>query len=122
MSRREDFSFTLGRIGQNSDNPNGQSHARSSSGLLLNLAPAALAAGPSIGEQTFTVNGLDVGDYVVFAGLLTATGAAQAQTANVAIVGCRVSATNTLAITFLTTTGTPTPVNAKYQFLLFKQN
>lgn len=74
---------------------------------LSSFTPAALAAGPSIGEQSFanTGIGLIVGDFVQ----LEYPGA---QTANVAILDARVSAADTLAVKFLATTGTPTPAAA----------
>lgn len=60
---------------------------------LLNatLSPAAVAANTSA-EQTFTVAGLRVGDFV-------SINKPTAQ-AGLGIVGCRVSAASTLAITF----------------------
>jgi hypothetical protein len=72
------------------------------------LAPAALGAGPSVGEQTFTIAelaDLDPRDHVV----VTYMGA---QTANVAILDARCSAAGVLAIKFFATTGTPTPAAA----------
>ena len=70
----------------------------------LVISPAALASGPSIGEQAFAATGIGllVGDrvFVEYPG---------AQTANVAILDARVSAADTLAVKFLATTGTPTP-------------
>jgi hypothetical protein len=59
------------------------------------LNPASVAAATSA-EQTFTVNGLAVGD-IVYVTKPTAT-------AGVGIVGARVSAANTLAITFMNAT------------------
>lgn len=65
---------------------------------------SALAAGPSVAEQLITASGIGllVGDMVS----VSYNGA---QTTNVAIVSARVSAGDTLAVTFLATTGTPTP-------------
>lgn len=74
--------------------------------LNVPLTPAALAAGPSTAEQTFTVPGLIVGDIV-------AVNKPTFQN-TVAIGGARVSAANTLAITFLATAGTPTPTAESY--------
>lgn len=60
------------------------------------IDPAAIAANTSA-EQTFTVTGLLV-DHVVTVNKPTAT-------AGIGIVGARVSAANTLAITFMNSTG-----------------
>ena len=74
---------------------------------LTAITPSALATGPSVGEQTFAASGI---------GLLTTdtvvVSYAGSQTAAVGIVGARVSATDTLAISFLATAGTPTPAAA----------
>lgn len=64
----------------------------------VTIDPASVAANTTA-EQTFPVNGLLVGDFVV-AGKPTAT-------AGLGIVGARVSATNTLAITFSNSTAAP---------------
>ena len=80
------------------------------------LTPAALGSGPSIGEQTFvgTAATASTTQYYPAIGLLktdvVVVTCAAAQTANVAMMDCRVSATDTLAIKFMATTGTPTPV------------
>lgn len=70
----------------------------------LVIAPAALAAGPSVGEQVFAATGI---------GLLTTDRVfveyPGAQTAAVALLDARVSAADSLAIKFLATAGTPTP-------------
>jgi hypothetical protein len=72
--------------------------------FALLITPAALGAGPSIGEQAFAATGIGllVGDrvFVEYAG---------AQTAAVGMLDARVSAADTLAIKFLATAGTPTP-------------
>jgi hypothetical protein len=79
------------------------------------LTPAALATGPSIGEQTFvgTAATASATQYYPAIGLLTTdvvvVTKAGAQTANVAMMDARVSAADTLAIKFMATTGTPTP-------------
>lgn len=74
---------------------------------LTTITPTALGSGPSLGEQTFAATGI---------GLLTTDTVfvelQGAQTANVSITSARVSANDTLAITFLATTGTPTPAAA----------
>jgi hypothetical protein len=70
--------------------------------LAATITPAAVAANTTA-EQTFTLNGLAVGD-VVYITKPTAQ-------AGLGIVGARVSAANTLAITFSNNTGssiTPT--------------
>lgn len=69
--------------------------------LGATLSPAAVAANTSA-EQTFTVTGLQVGD-VVNVNKPTAQ-------AGIGVVGARVSAANTLAITFANfTAGSLTP-------------
>lgn len=81
----------------------------------VSLTPAALAAGPSIGEQTFvgTAATASTTQYFPAIGLLTSdvvvVTKSGAQTATVGILDARVSATDTLAIKFLATAGTPTP-------------
>ena len=95
------------------------------------LTPAALAAGPSIGEQTFvgTAATASTTQYFPAIGLLTTdvvvvTNPA-AQTAAVGVLDARVSATDTLAIKFLATAGTPTPVagtaTAPYYVTVFRR-
>jgi hypothetical protein len=59
--------------------------------ISVTLSPAAVAANTSV-EQTFTVNGLQVGDWV---GVIKPT-----VQAGLSVSGARVSAANTLAITF----------------------
>ncbi len=74
---------------------------------LTSITPSALLSGPSLAEQTFAACGI---------GLLTTDTVLVelmgAQTANVSITSARVSANDTLAITVLATTGTPTPAAA----------
>ncbi len=84
--------------------------------FAIALTPAALSTGPSVGEQTFvgTAATASATQYFPQIGLLTTdrvivTNPA-AQTAAVGILDCRVSAADTLAIKFLATAGTPTPV------------
>lgn len=70
--------------------------------LALTISPTAVAANTTA-EQTFTLNGIAVGD-VVYVSKPTAQ-------AGLGIVSCRVSAANTLAITFSNNTAasiTPT--------------
>lgn len=64
--------------------------------LAVSLTPSSVAADTSA-EQTFTVNGLLVGDYVDVN--------APSITAGIGIVNTRVSANNTLAIGFQNSTG-----------------
>ena len=81
----------------------------------VSLTPAALVAGPSIGEQTFvgTAATASATQYFPAIGLLTTDVVVVtkpgAQTAAVGMLDARVSATDTLAIKFLATAGTPTP-------------
>jgi hypothetical protein len=79
--------------------------------ISVTLSPAAVSANTSA-EQAFTVNGLEAGDHVV-------VNKPSAQ-AGLGIVGFRVSAANTLAITFGNFTGgsiTPT-ASEVYRVLL----
>ncbi len=79
--------------------------------ISVTLSPAAVAVNTSA-EQTFTVNGLLAGDHVV-------VNKPTAQ-AGLGVVGYRVSADNTLAITFGNFTGssiTPT-ASEVYRVLL----
>lgn len=64
--------------------------------LALTLDPASVAT-ITAAEQTFTVNGLRVGDVVFSGGMQTAQ-------AGLALAGARVSAANTLALTFVNPT------------------
>ena len=72
--------------------------------FALVITPTALASGPSIAEQTYAATGI---------GLLTTDRVLVeypgAQTANVGMLDCRVSAADTLAIKWVASTGTPTP-------------
>lgn len=81
----------------------------------ITITPAALAAGPSVGEQTFASTGI---------GLLTTDRVLVefpgAQTAAVALLDARVSATDTLAVKFLATAGTPTPAAGAYNVTVFR--
>lgn len=95
------------------------------------LTPAALSTGPSIGEQTFvgTAATASATQYFPAIGLLTTDRVfvenPAAQTAAVGILDARVSATDTLAIKFLATAGTPQPVAgttaAPYYVTVFRQ-
>lgn len=76
------------------------------------INPAAVGAATSA-EQTFTVTGLAVGDIPV---VVKPTG-----TAGVGIVGARVSAANTLALTFMNATaGSVDPASETYTILAFR--
>lgn len=78
------------------------------------LSPAAVAANTTA-EQTFTVTGLAVGDIAIRPNKPTAQ-------AGLGIVGVRVSAANTLAITFSNNTASPiTPTASEvYSFVAFR--
>lgn len=74
------------------------------------LTPAQVAANTTA-EQTFTIQGLAVGDYIN-------TNFSGAQTAGIFIANCRVSATNTVSISFGNCTGGAlTPVSGTYGFI-----
>jgi hypothetical protein len=73
--------------------------------ISVTLSPVAVAINTTA-EQTFTVNGLQTGDHVVVNKPTTQAG--------LGIVGSRVSAANTLAITFSNNTaGSITPTAAQ---------
>ena len=71
--------------------------------ILPNLTPVAVS-GNTTAEQSFTINGLQLSDFVdcYFYGATLAGGA---QTAGIGIVNNRVSAANTLQIGFSNSTG-----------------
>lgn len=76
------------------------------------LTPASVAAATTA-EQTFTVNGLAVGDKVIVNG--------PAPTAGTGIVNARVSAADTLAITFANVTaGALTPAAGTYTVIAIR--
>jgi hypothetical protein len=78
----------------------------------VSINPASIAAATSA-EQTFTVTGLEVGDIVVAVNKPTAT-------AGVGIVNMRVSAANTLALTFMNATaGAVDPAAENYEIVAF---
>jgi hypothetical protein len=99
--------------------------------FAIALTPAALSTGPSIGEQTFigTAATASATQYFPAIGLLTTdrviVSNPAAQTAAVGLLDARVSAADTLAIKFLATAGTPTPVAgttaAPYYVTVFRQ-
>jgi len=78
--------------------------------ISVTLSPASVAINTTA-EQTFTVNGLLAGDFV--------TCNKPTAQAGLGIVGCRVSAANTLAITFSNNTGSSiTPTAAQVYKIL----
>lgn len=80
--------------------------------LSSTLDPAAVSAATSA-EQTFTVAGLKVGD-TVFVNKPTAT-------AGVGIVNARVSAADTLALTFMNATaGSVNPASESYIIIVLR--
>lgn len=75
--------------------------------FVVTITPSQVAANISA-EQSFTVQGLAVGDYLS----ITANGA---QTNGIIVPSARVSATNTLTVTFANNTGGAlTPVAGAY--------
>lgn len=74
--------------------------------LRVPINTAALAAGPSTTERTFTVPGLRVGDIPTLA--------PPSFVNTVAIGHVRVSAVDTLAVNFIATAGTPVPPVGDY--------
>jgi hypothetical protein len=99
--------------------------------FAISLTPAALDAAPDIDEQTFvgTAATADATHYFPAIGLLTTDRVMVmcpgAQTAECGILSARVSAADTLAISFLSVVGTPTPVAgtaaAPYYVTVFRQ-
>ena len=78
--------------------------------ISVTLSPALVAINTTA-EQTFTVNGLRVGDHVAVVKPTAQAG--------LGIVGSRVSAANTLAITFSNNTaGTITPTASQVYLVL----
>ncbi len=77
--------------------------------ISVTLSPAAVSANTSA-EQTFTVNGLQAGDHIV-------VNKPSAQ-AGLGIVGVRVSAANTMAITFGNFTASPITPTASETYLV----
>jgi hypothetical protein len=74
------------------------------------LSPAEVAANTSA-EQTFTLPGLRAGDVIVGVSKPTTQ-------AGLGIVGWRVSAANTVAITFVNATGSPITPTASQTYLI----
>jgi hypothetical protein len=81
--------------------------------LAVTLSPAQVAANTTA-EQTFTVNGLVIGDFVEVNKPTTQAG--------LGVVNARVSAANTLAIAFSNNTASPiTPTASEsYQILVVR--
>ena len=80
--------------------------------VSVSLTPVSVAA-TTTAEQTFTVNGLRVGDIVI--------PQIPALTANVGIVNARVSAANTLALTYVNANASPTvPAAGTYLLMVFR--
>ena len=79
--------------------------------FAVSLTPAAVLANTT-SEQSFTIQGLQVNDLVN----VNINGA---QTAGIIIANCRITAANTVAISFGNITGgTLTPVAGSYAFTL----
>lgn len=82
--------------------------------LTATIDPASVAANTSA-EQTFTVAGLDTGDFVRVS--------KPTATAGLGIVNARVSAANTLAITFMNSTAAPIDAASEtYKILVVRVN
>lgn len=80
--------------------------------VTASLTPAQVAA-TTTAEQTFTVPGVAVGDVIV--------PQIPALTANVGIVNARVSAANTVALTYVNANAAATtPAAGTYRFLVFR--
>jgi hypothetical protein len=80
--------------------------------FALTLSPApAQVAGALTAEQSFTIPGLQVGDYL-------ACQCASAQTAGISVANVRVTAANTATLAFNNSTAGPlTPVAGVYGFI-----
>ena len=77
---------------------------------VISITPASVAAN-SAAEQTFTVKRLSTDESVSIVSVA-------AQTAGVGVLSARVSAANTLAVTFINpTSGALTPVSGNYRLL-----
>lgn len=81
--------------------------------IALNLTPTTIASATT-SEQSFTVPGLQVSDFVDVYYFGPNTTTPGAQTAGVGIVNNRVSAANTLQIGFVTSTTSLTPASGIY--------
>lgn len=94
--------------GPSSAVPNG--NVKNTFVLRVPVNTAALGAGPSTTERTFTVPGLLVGDIVSIVKPTFQN--------TIAIGNVRVSAANTLAINFIATAGSPVPTVEDYLLLV----
>lgn len=82
--------------------------------VLANLTPAALSASVGFQEQTFTVTGLLLGDVVL-------VNPPAAPATNADLTRARVSAANTLALTFFNATAAAnTPIAGIYRVIVFR--
>lgn len=73
----------------------------------INITPTSVPAQNS-NEQTFTVIGINPGDYINL-------GSAAAQTAGIVVGSCRITAPNTLAVQFVNVSGAAVvPVSGTY--------
>lgn len=82
--------------------------------VLISLTPAALSASIGYQEQTFTVTGLQVQDIVL-------VNPPAAPAANADLTRARVSAANTLALTFFNATAAANvPVAGVYRIVVFR--
>lgn len=82
--------------------------------LTQSLTPAGTAAGPLTASQTFTVQGLKTTDQILHV-------SPPSTTASLAIVGHRVSAANTLQLTFGNfSTGPLTSASGTYTITVFR--
>jgi hypothetical protein len=82
--------------------------------VLISLTPAALSASVGFQEQTFTVTGLLAGD-IVF------VNPPAAPATNTDLTRVRVSAANTLALTFFNATAAAnTPIAGVYRLVVFR--
>lgn len=82
--------------------------------FLVNLTPAATAASIGMSEQTFALNGLNTSDVVI-------VNPPAAPAALVSLVAARVSALNTLALTFANLTAAAnTPVAGNHRVAIIR--
>jgi hypothetical protein len=82
--------------------------------VLASLTPAALAASIGYQEQTFTITGLQVQDIVL-------VNPPAAPATNADLTRARVSAANTIALTFFNATAAAnTPIAGVYRIVVFR--
>ena len=95
------------------ENPTGETQIKQIMVYTPTINPASVASATSA-EQTFTVTGLQAGDIVVAVNKPTAT-------TGVGIVGARVSAADTLALTFMNSTaGAVDPASEVYTVVVMR--